>query len=144
MRDDQLNNGDIPWIIPHSLERSYSKQNGFSGDNMNSLNHYAYGAIGQWMHERVAGLSPDPAHPGYKHFFVRPLVLEQLDWARVELQTGFGMASSGWAKENGKVVMEIRVLPTPLRPSSSRAIANRKPSRREPTAMNWNLSLTDI
>lgn len=90
---------------------SYSKQDGFSGDNMNSLNHYAYGAIGQWMYERVAGLSPDPAHPGYKHFVVRPIVCEQLDWVRAELQTAYGMASSSWEKSDDKIVMTVVVPP---------------------------------
>ena len=53
---------------------SYSHADGFGDASMNSFNHYAYGAIGQFMYERVAGLSPDPKYPGYKHFFVRPLI----------------------------------------------------------------------
>ena len=78
---------------------------------MNSFNHYAYGCIGQWMYERVAGLAPDPANPGYKHFFVRPLMGEPLDSARAELETPYGKASSAWTKKNGKVVMDIVVPP---------------------------------
>ena len=88
---------------------SYSKKDGFHGANMNSLNHYAYGTVGQWMYERIAGLSPDPTKPGYKHFYVRPLIAEQLEWAKVELQTAYGLASSGWKKENGKLVMAVVV-----------------------------------
>ena len=34
---------------------------------MNSFNHYAYGAIGDWMVHVVAGLDLDEAHPGYRH-----------------------------------------------------------------------------
>lgn len=90
---------------------SYSLEKGFSGAGMNSLNHYAYGAIGQWMYERIAGLAPDPAHPGYKHFFVRPLFPAQLDWAQAELETAYGKAFSGWKKENGKIIMEVIVPP---------------------------------
>jgi alpha-L-rhamnosidase len=51
---------------------SYSHADGFGDAGMNSFNHYAYGAIGQWMYERIAGLAPDPAQPGYKHFFIQP------------------------------------------------------------------------
>lgn len=80
-------------------------------DNMNSLNHYAYGAIGQWMYERIAGLSPDPDRPGYKHFYVRPLVPDQLQWARAELQTAYGIAASKWTKEQGRLVLEVVVPP---------------------------------
>lgn len=90
---------------------SYSKKDGFSGDNMNSLNHYAYGAVGQWMYERIAGLSPDPDHPGYKHFFVRPLIPQQLDFAKAELQTAYGLASSGWKKEDGHLLLNVTVPP---------------------------------
>jgi alpha-L-rhamnosidase len=90
---------------------SYTRDKGFGSASMNSFNHYAYGAIGQWMYERVAGLAPDPANPGYKHFFVRPLIGEQLNSARAELETPYGRASSAWAKHNGKIVMNIVVPP---------------------------------
>ena len=90
---------------------SYTLDQGFGNASMNSFNHYAYGAIGQWMYERVAGLAPDPANPGYKHFFVRPLVGKQLDSARAELETPYGKASSAWEKKNGKVTMDIVVPP---------------------------------
>ncbi len=88
---------------------SYTLENGFSGAGMNSLNHYAYGAIGQWMYERIAGLAPDPQTPGYKHFFVRPLIPGQLDWASAELETAYGKAYSGWKKENGNLLLEVMV-----------------------------------
>jgi len=90
---------------------SFTLDKGFGDAGMNSFNHYAYGAIGQWMYERVAGLAPDPEHPGYKHFFVRPLPGNQLDSARAELQTPYGLASSAWAKRNRKLIMDIVVPP---------------------------------
>ncbi|HEU6447587.1 MAG TPA: family 78 glycoside hydrolase catalytic domain [Verrucomicrobiae bacterium] len=90
---------------------SYTRDKGFGDATMNSFNHYAYGAIGQWMYERVAGLAPDPANPGYKHFFVRPLIGTQLDSARAELETPYGKASSAWMKRKGKIMMDIVVPP---------------------------------
>jgi alpha-L-rhamnosidase len=51
---------------------SYSKEDGFGPVEMNSFNHYAYGAIMEWMYESMAGIAKDPAHPGFKHFFLRP------------------------------------------------------------------------
>ncbi len=90
---------------------SYTRDKGFGDANMNSFNHYAYGAIGQWMYERVAGLAPDPGHPGYKHFFVRPLIVRQLDSARADLETPYGKASSAWKKQGGKVALEVVVPP---------------------------------
>jgi len=90
---------------------SYTLEDGFNPEGMNSFNHYAYGAIGQWMYERVAGLDPDPAYPGYKHFFVRPLVGGPLTSARAELETSYGTASSGWAKKGNTLEMDVVVPP---------------------------------
>ena len=90
---------------------SYSRDQGFGNVEMNSFNHYAYGAIGQWMYERLAGLAPDPAHPGYKHFFIRPLVTGPLTSARADLETPYGKASSAWTKTGTEVTMEVLVPP---------------------------------
>ncbi|MEU9450976.1 family 78 glycoside hydrolase catalytic domain [Streptomyces sp. NPDC048277] len=51
---------------------SYSKADGFGPVEMNSFNHYSYGAIMEWMYESMAGIAKDPANPGFKHFFLRP------------------------------------------------------------------------
>ena len=90
---------------------SYSHEDGFGNVEMNSFNHYAYGAIGQWMVERVAGLAPDPANPGYQHFFIQPVIGGPLDWARAELETPYGLASSYWKKNGDLLIMECRVPP---------------------------------
>ena len=44
----------------------------FQDVGMNSFNHYAYGAIGEWMYRVVAGLELDPREPGYKHVLAQP------------------------------------------------------------------------
>ncbi|HVX84948.1 MAG TPA: family 78 glycoside hydrolase catalytic domain [Phycisphaerae bacterium] len=90
---------------------SYTKDKGFGDASMNSFNHYAYGAIGQWMYQRVAGLAPDPDHPGYKHFFIRPLFITQLNAAHAELDTPFGRASSAWTRDAAKISLDVTVPP---------------------------------
>ena len=90
---------------------SYSHTDGFGNVAMNSFNHYAYGAIGQWMYERVAGLAPDPQHPGYKHLIVEPLVVGPLTSARAELDTPYGHAVSGWSTAGGKATIDVVVPP---------------------------------
>jgi alpha-L-rhamnosidase len=88
---------------------SYTRDQGFGDVSMNSFNHYAYGAIGQWLYERVAGIAPDPAQPGYKHFLVRPLFLKQLSRAEATLETPYGKISSGWTRKNGKTILQLEV-----------------------------------
>lgn len=52
---------------------SYTKATGFHKDiSMNSFNHYAYGAVAEWMFRYMAGVSPDETTPGFKHFLLSP------------------------------------------------------------------------
>lgn len=88
---------------------SYSHEDGFGNVEMNSFNHYAYGAIGQWMVETIAGLAPDPDHPGYKHFFIRPQPGGGLTWATADLLTVHGPAGSSWQVEGDGLIMEAIV-----------------------------------
>src|SRR6202011_2844184 len=45
----------------------YRDDKGFQDPGMNSFNHYAMGAVGEWMYTSVAGIGLDADHPGYKH-----------------------------------------------------------------------------
>ncbi|MBT3293667.1 MAG: family 78 glycoside hydrolase catalytic domain [Verrucomicrobia bacterium] len=90
---------------------SYSHDKGFGNAGMNSFNHYAYGAVGQWMYERVAGLAPDAATPGYKHFFIQPHPGGPLTQASAELETPYGKAASGWEKRDDGLVVRATVPP---------------------------------
>ena len=88
---------------------SYSHDNGFGDASMNSFNHYAYGAIGQWMVETVAGLQPDPNIPGYRHFFIAPEPGGNLTWAKAELETSHGVVASEWRMENDSLTIIAKV-----------------------------------
>jgi len=61
--------------------------------------------------ERIAGLAPDPQHPGYRHFFVKPAIGGPLTAAKAELETPFGTASSAWEKSGSKVIMKVTIPP---------------------------------
>jgi alpha-L-rhamnosidase len=78
---------------------------------MNSFNHYAYGAIGEWMYRVVAGLELDPLEPGYKHVLAQPQPGGGLTSAEARLQTLYGEAASGWAVAEGKVTVTATVPP---------------------------------
>ncbi len=51
---------------------SYTKVSGFGDVGMNSFNHYAYGAVAEWMFSRMAGIMPDEEKPGFEHFILSP------------------------------------------------------------------------
>ncbi|WP_139956525.1 glycoside hydrolase family 78 protein [Flavicella sediminum] len=88
---------------------SFSKKDGFNPQSMNSLNHYAYGAIGQWMYERIAGLSP--LSPGYKKIKIAPVLNERLTSASASVETSFGEALSSWKIEEGIFYLEVVIPP---------------------------------
>lgn len=90
---------------------SYSHSDGFGNAKMNSFNHYAYGAIGLWLYEIVAGLAPDPEHPGYKHFFVAPQPGGGLTHASARLETVYGLASSSWQIIDDSLLLEAEIPP---------------------------------
>ncbi|GGR28976.1 glycoside hydrolase family 78 protein [Deinococcus ruber] len=76
---------------------------------MTSFNHYALGAVADWLHRRVAGLAP--AEPGYRRLEIRPLPGGPLTHASARHVTPYGEASSGWRTENGEFVLDVQVPP---------------------------------
>jgi alpha-L-rhamnosidase len=81
----------------------------FQESSMNSFNHYAYGAVGDWMYRVVAGLNGDPAQPGYKHIVVRPQPGGGFTYATATLLTSYGEAASGWKIDGDRLRVTARV-----------------------------------
>lgn len=78
-----------------------------SKPSMTSFNHYAYGAVGDWLYRRVAGL--EAIEPGWKHFRVRPIPGGDLTWAEAHTKTPFGKASSRWEIKDGIFMLTVEV-----------------------------------
>jgi alpha-L-rhamnosidase len=89
----------------------WTPEHGFQTPDMNSFNHYAYGAIGDWLYQVVAGLNPDPAAPGYRHTIVRPQPGGGLVHAEGSLHTGYGLLVSRWALDDGRFTLHVQVPP---------------------------------
>lgn len=79
----------------------------FWSADMNSFNHYAYGAIGDWMYRVVAGLDTDEGKPGYKHAVIKPQPGGQLQFACAELESMYGVIKSAWQIEADKMRVNI-------------------------------------
>jgi alpha-L-rhamnosidase len=89
----------------------WTPEKGFQDPGMNSFNHYAYGAIGEWLYQRLAGLDTDRSSVGYKKLVLRPMPVEGLEFAKATLDTPYGKASSGWKRSGKKVVYKFTVPP---------------------------------
>jgi len=83
----------------------------FQDPGMNSYNHYAYGAIGDWLYSVVAGIDLDPGQPGYKHVMIRPQPGGNLTSVTARLDTQYGEVASAWTIAGREFALTVRVPP---------------------------------
>jgi alpha-L-rhamnosidase len=86
----------------------YVKGRGFQDPGMNSFNHWALGAVGEWVWRYALGLNPDEDQPGYKHFRLAPQPGGGVTWARGEYRSMHGLIRVAWKKE-ASFLLEITV-----------------------------------
>jgi alpha-L-rhamnosidase len=79
----------------------------FGPVDMNSFNHYAYGAVGDWMFQNIGGLSA--IEPGYKRSRIAPAPGGNLTEGSGSLETVYGRLSSKWSTDNGAVELKVTV-----------------------------------
>lgn len=58
--------------------------------DMNSFNHYAYGAVGQWLFQEAAGIRIDESRPAYKNVIIAPKMGGGLTYIRASIETVYG------------------------------------------------------
>ncbi|WP_373298334.1 alpha-L-rhamnosidase C-terminal domain-containing protein [Streptomyces pilosus] len=76
---------------------------------MTSFNHYALGAVADWMHRTLGGLTR--TEPGWTRFTVRPPLWSGLDRASVRLDAPTGPIRAAWEIEGGKLSVDVQVPP---------------------------------
>jgi alpha-L-rhamnosidase len=81
----------------------------FETPTMNSFNHYAYGAIGDWMYRVMVGLDTEEDGAGYKKIVVKPHIGGGFTQAAADYKTHYGILSSQWKIENGKLSLTVEI-----------------------------------
>lgn len=90
----------------------WTPERGFQSVNMNSFNHYAYGAVGEWIWSRIAGIDWARSQAGYREIAFRPLFDSRLGHCRASYQAHVGTVSSYWTmQDDGTVDWRITVPP---------------------------------
>jgi alpha-L-rhamnosidase len=92
---------------------SYSLKDGFNKEKMNSLNHYAYGAVAQWFYEGILGINA--ASAGFKEINIAPQFNQRLTNASGSYKTPQGEVKVSWKVVQGKLDMQVTI------PKNSRA-----------------------
>ena len=73
---------------------SKNEKGEFWSTDMNSFNHYAYGACAAWFYRSILGIRP--TEPAYKSFEIKPIPSEKLGFAKAMIETRSGVISSEW------------------------------------------------
>jgi len=113
-----LNRTEYPsWLYPITKDATTiwerwdgEKPDGsFQDVGMNSFNHYAYGAIGEWMYRVIAGIEIDPSQPGYKHVLIQPHPGGGLTSTKGSVHSMYGRVASSWEVKDGTMTMEVEI-----------------------------------
>ncbi|MFC0560609.1 alpha-L-rhamnosidase [Halalkalibacter alkalisediminis] len=90
---------------------SYSKDDSFGDSGMNSFNHYAYGAVVEWMYNYMAGISNNPDQLGFQNFVLQPTLDKEkrITWVNGSYKSVYGEMESNWKVENEVFTYEATV-----------------------------------
>ncbi len=108
-----LETGNPSWLYPVTMgattiwERwdSMLPDGTINPGQMTSFNHYALGAVADWLHRVVAGLAP--AEPGYRTVRIAPRPGGDLTWAKASLATAHGRIDVGWQLLDDHIVLDV-------------------------------------
>lgn len=105
------------WLFPvkNGATTMWERWNGWTPDkgfgdiSMNSFNHYAFGAVGEYLYGGVGGIKA--ASPGYKSIVVKPAIGQGLSWADTSFESIHGRIASRWKADNGTLALEVVIPP---------------------------------
>ncbi|MDR1223347.1 MAG: alpha-rhamnosidase, partial [Tannerella sp.] len=86
----------------------YVAGRGFQNAGMNSFNHVAIGAVGEWFYRHILGIQPDENRPGFRHFHVRPIP-GPLAWAKGNYHSINGNIEVAWTNAGNVFKLDLTV-----------------------------------
>lgn len=86
-------------------------------ESMNSFNHYAYGAVGDWIYTNAAGIKYDELEPGFKKVTIAPLTDARIKHLKASVISEYGLISSEWKIDGNKTTYTI-VIPDGVKASA--------------------------
>jgi alpha-L-rhamnosidase len=81
----------------------------FQDPGMNSLNHYAYGAVGNWLYRKVAGIDMAAGVPGFKQIVIKPHPGNKMNDVNASHESPYGKISSSWNISDGEFVLHVEI-----------------------------------
>lgn len=107
-----LTDTDPSWLyqIRHGATTMWEQWGSIQEDGTireSSLNHYAYGAVGDFFYRRICGL--EPIEPGYHRFRVKPIIGGNLTWAECQHESPFGKIKARWDIQESQFILHVNV-----------------------------------
>jgi alpha-L-rhamnosidase len=87
----------------------YVAGRGFQSAGMNSFNHVAIGAVGEWMYSHILGIRPDESQPGYRHFYIKPQPGNSLEWAKGSYRAITGNIEVSWTNKDKTFTLDVNI-----------------------------------
>jgi alpha-L-rhamnosidase len=87
----------------------YVAGRGFQSPGMNSFNHVAIGAVGEWMYSNILGIRLDESQPGYRAFLIKPQPGKVLEWAKGSYHAITGNIEVSWTNRDNTFTLDINV-----------------------------------
>lgn len=101
------------WLYPVSVGATtiWEKWDAWDGKTpqggMNSLNHYSFGAVGEYLFGMIGGIQPEG--PGYQRIRIQPVIREGLTWAKTSYDSIHGKITTDWKRDGGKLTMDLAI-----------------------------------
>lgn len=126
------------WLYPVTKGATtiWERWNGIMSDGnlsdagMNSYNHYAYGAIGEWMYNNLMGLKVNEKYPGFKRYTIEPIFDKNFEDIQGAFESNYGKIKVSWVRKNGNINLTLEIPPN----TSSDVILNKNKNEK-----NWTL-----
>jgi alpha-L-rhamnosidase len=90
---------------------TYHPRMGFNPEPMNGLNHVGFCSVADWLFAHIAGIRPDPAQPGYKHFLIEPKLGGGLTSMKASYNSVRGRIESAYEIKNGELNLRVTIPP---------------------------------
>jgi alpha-L-rhamnosidase len=95
----------------HFLERGETTWPEYWNVDVPSRIHTCYTGVSSWFTKSLAGIRPDPAHPGFQSFLIQPVVAGDLTFAEGRTESPYGTIRSRWEKDGDRFILEVTIPP---------------------------------
>jgi alpha-L-rhamnosidase len=113
-----LNNDTCPswgYMVKNGATTIWERWNSWTEEDepyeprMNSFNHYAFGAVGEWLYRYVGGIDTDPQHPGFEKILIRPRPGGGLTYAKTAYESIRGRIGCDWRIGDGEFLLDVTI-----------------------------------